>query len=87
MSTLVFRQLDANGNVLLDLTKRTFLTLADVATNGSAGSVTIPTPPVGGNVVWAMQATGNGVLPTISHSGNTVSWTSGQAGRLKVMMF
>lgn len=84
MPTVVFRQFDTAGNVILDLAARTFLTLADIAVAAQTpGSYTLPN--IGGTFAW--QFAGGNIVPDISLSGNVLSWGAGSAGRLRALVF
>lgn len=91
MSSAGIKVYNADGSLQFDSTARLFMTLDEFDTGKSAGSRTFVLP-AGSNTVTTSQndggTEGTSTPPTVSVSGNTVSWTAGTASsRVRVVAF
>lgn len=81
---------NADGTVQLDMSTRLFRTLAVTATTSSSGSTVVPGLSTAGTPV-AIIATGadagGGDTKEVTFSGDTVSWTSGPASEIYIMVY
>lgn len=84
-----FQVFNADGSLQFDLGTRLFRTLTVETTAGSAGSVTIPGASSQGTIRAVGMLTDAGddaPPPSISISGDTVSWGAGGASRIQMMV-
>lgn len=70
---------DAAGNLVIDIDTRLMRTLTTVTTGTTDGSMTVSAATQGSVVTAATNTPADGVTPTVSVSGTTVSWSFGGA--------
>lgn len=81
---------NADGTLQFDITNRLFRTLSFQTSTGSAGSVTIPGASTAGAIRVAATLTDgadDAAPPSVSVSGNTISWGAGGASKFNIMVY
>lgn len=83
-----FEVYNADGSLQFSLDNRLLRTLTVQTASGGAGSVTVAAGQ--GSLTAAVAPVANvedAAVPSVSVSGNTVSWTAGTSSRINIMAY